>query len=290
MSKAPTGIGTYARQLSEKTHGTPAEFAKNHKDNGFTFAAFMACWQDMQGEGGKFRQFGGGSLGTTTKYVEACLKADVKIWLWGFPWIGHEEAYMDAMVSMAKLLPESAIEGFLHDPEVSYRDKNAKLGSEESRGQGEATEGFVAVANASEIEVRAKKLMALDREAVAELKLRPSGITSYGMSDWHALPWEIFADGGRTWGSPQLYTVTPKQVDMGLKSWAKYKFDGLVPSIPAYGKNSGANLDAHLSNFVNGTAPPIDGFIVWSYPQIDGVEWGILKKWAAMLKTGVCGG
>jgi hypothetical protein len=130
--------------------------------------------------------------------------------------------------------------------------------------------------------------MELDRQAVAELSLAPTGITSYGMMKWHALPWKIFADGGRTWGSPQLYTVTPTQVAQGMTSWKKAGFDGLSPSIPAFGENSGENLYSYLSTFVTKDTPDIDGFWVWSYQQIDVAERTALKRWAEMLRTGRC--
>lgn len=287
MSKAPPGIGTYARQLSEKTHGTPAQFAKNHKDNGLSYTALLGCWQDKQGEGGTFRQFAGGPVDRMRRYADACIAEGVKVWLWGFPWLGHEAAYMDAMGDMLRALGPRTVTGVIHDPEVSYRDKS-NTPPAGSAGQGEAAEGLKAEGTAAQALAGAKKLMELDRKLVTEFGLAPTGITSYGMAKWHALPWAAFADGGRTWGSPQLYTVTPKQVDQGLASWAKEGFAGLAPSIPSYGENSGAKLDGHLGNFVNGTEPTIDGFVVWSYPQIDGLEWATLKRWSEMLKTKSC--
>jgi len=289
MSNAPKGIGVYCRQLTEKSHDKPEVFAKKLKDNGITYAAFLACWQDKQGPNKSFRQFAGGSAVTTQRYIDACLKAGIKVWLWGFPWIGHEAEYMDAMVTFARAMPKDSIQGFIHDPEVSYRDKNAKAAPAGSKGQGEAGFDFKPEADLSRIETCAKKLMELDRKACADLKLQPSGITSYGMADWHALPWDILADGGRTWGSPQLYTVTAAQVDAGLRSWDKHHFGGLVPSVPGYGENSGPKLDEHLAKFVDGgDEPTIDGFLVWSYQQVNGVEWAILKKWAGMLAAKAC--
>lgn len=289
MSNAPKGIGVYCRVLTEKTHDKPETFAKKLKDAGIAYAAFMACWQDKQGPGKSFRQFAGGSAATTQKYIDACHKVGIKAWLWGFPWIGHEVEYMDAMVAYAKALTAGSVTGFIHDPEVSYRDKNAKAAPAASKGQGEAGHDFKPEADGSRIELCARKLMVLDHAAVAELKLQPTGVTSYGMADWHALPWRIFADEGRTWGSPQLYTVTAAQVDQGLASWDKYKFGSLVPSVPGYGENSGPKLDEHLGKFVDGgDEPTIDGFIVWSYQQINGVEWTILKRWGDMLARRAC--
>lgn len=288
MSNAPQGIGVFCRMLTTKTHGTPAQLAKKLKDNGLSYAAFLACWQDRQGPNKTDREFQGGTDAVTKQYVDACKAAGIDAWLWGFPRLRHEDAYMARMAKVHAAMTPGSITGLIHDVEVSYRDKNAKIANKASRGQGEAIddepEGDASAATKGAI-----RLMELDRAYVKAHGLRPSGMSSYGMENFHPMPWDVLADGGRIWGSPQLYTVTPKQVDIGLSGWDSHHYGGLVPAIPGYGPNSAAALDEYLGCFVDsGNEPTIDGFIVWSYQQISGVEWATLKKWAQMLRDRAC--
>lgn len=283
MNAPPTGIGFYARTLSVPTHGTPAQMAKRLKDCGASWVAFLGCWQDKSGPGRTFKQRVP-KLDETARYVEACKGAGIDCWVWGFPWIGHERDYMEAMRRVAAKV---GARGLLHDPEVSYRD-SSKPPPKGSAGQGEAVDASGLAVQATYAARQAQALIELDRELVADLRLAPSGITSYGMADFHALPWRQLAEGG-AWGSPQLYTVGPDLVDRGLASWRKRGFATIIPSVPTYGENSGAKLDAHLARFVDGGGEPtIDGFVIWSIPQTSGVEWPILKRWGEMLRAKSC--
>lgn len=282
----PKGIGVYCRSLTPTTHGTPAQLARRLSSTGCTFVAFLACWQDRSGPGKTIRQVVP-PRDTLRAYADACKLAGVDVWLWGFPWIGRESDYMQAMTSAAASI-SGGVRGFIHDPEVSYRDKSAPRAPLASRGQGEAVDA-APEADGSRTARCAQTLLELDAQARASLRLDPSGITSYGMADWHSLPWRQLAGDGGLWGSPQLYTVTPAQVDAGLASWRDRGFRRLLPSVPTYGPNSGAKLDAHLARFVDGGGEPtIDGFLVWSYQQTGREEWATLERWAEMLERRAC--
>lgn len=277
----PTGIGFYARTLSEATHGTPKAMAAKLRDHGATWVAFLACWQDRSGPGKTFAQREP-RRAVHDRYVEACAAAGLDVWLWGFPWLGRETEYLEAM--RRHVTP--AIRGFLHDPEVSYRDKR-RPPPKGSRGQADVLEGDDDATETRVVDC-ARALIHGDAALVAELGLRPSGITSYGVAQYHALPWAQLSAGG-AWGSPQLYTVGPELVDAGLAGWKARGFDVLLPSVGTYGENSGAKLDAHLARFVDsGNEPTIDGFAVWSYQQTGGVEWKTLARWAEMLRAKAC--
>lgn len=276
----PTGIGFYARTLSESTHGTPKAMAKRLVDHGATWVAFLACWQDRSGPGKAFVQREP-RRAVHDRYVEACAAAGLEVWLWGFPWLGHEDAYLDAM--RRHVTP--AIRGLLHDPEVSYRDKR-KSPPKGSRGQADVLEGDDDSTETRVVE-RARALIRGDAALVDDLGLRPSGITSYGVAQFHALPWAELSAGG-AWGSPQLYSIGDALVDSGLAGWKARGFSTLLPSIPTYGPNSGAQLDSHLARFVREGRPTIDGFAVWSYQQTGGTEWRTLARWAEMLRVRAC--
>ncbi len=281
-STAPAGIGFYARALAEQTHGTPEQLAAKVLLHGGSFVAFMGCWQDRKDGGPRLLPI---SAERTAKYARAAHAAGLEVWLWGFPWVNRERQYADEMSKMVRACG-GVVRGLIHDPEVSYKDRRAKAAPASSRGQGEAVTAGPE-AGAATVRRGAQELMRLDRELVTAHGLATSGVTSYGMADWHALPWDVFASTG-CWGSPQLYTVSPAQVDQGLRSWRAAGFHELLPSVPAYGDNSGRALDAHLARFVDGDEPDIRGFVVWSYQQVGGVEWSTFDRWATQLRTRQC--
>jgi len=112
------------------------------------------------------------------------------------------------------------------------------------------------------------------------------GITSYGMAKGHPnFPWKEF--GGCGLGSPQLYSVGPKDVDRGIRMWRDYGWTHIIPSVPAFGKNSGDRMHSHLSNFVDGEEN-IAGFLIWSYRQLQRAEWKVVARWSEWLRRGAC--
>lgn len=273
---APKGIGFYARTLSTSTHGTPKAFAQKLRACGASWVALMAVWQDKRGHRPA-------STSSTVAYASACRDAGIEVWLWGFPRLGLEAKYMETMHAMAKA---TSARGLLHDVEVSYRDARAKAPPPGSRGQGEAIDDEPE-GDASRTSLGVRALLGLDLAVRTELGLATSGVSSYGMADWHSLPWADLAARG-AWGSPQLYTVTPRQVDQGLTSWRERGFATLLPSVPTYGPNSEGQLDAHLSRFVDGDEPEIDGFAFWSFQQTSAREFRTIAKWAEMLRSRTC--
>jgi hypothetical protein len=112
------------------------------------------------------------------------------------------------------------------------------------------------------------------------------GITSFAAIAGHrTLPWTELAGFG--FGSPQLYTVGPTDVDRGIEQWRKAGWERIIPSVPLYGKNSGAHLHDYLSCFVDGSED-IDGLLFWSWRQGSADEWRIIARWAEWLERGMC--
>lgn len=279
----PYGIGLYIRGLSQEKHGTPAQAAKKAKDNGVSFVAIMTMWQDRHN--GKDRELhsNGRDGKLIAKYAEAFRKQGIKVLLWGFPRGGFEDSYVDRFVHVTGVCG-GTINGWLHDPEVFYKWKGKAPTSLSVRGQPEYIKGVIPGGHKAARISQAEKLMKLTIDAMHEgLSI---GITSYGMAMGHPnFPWGIF--GGYGWGSPQLYSPGPKDIDRGIAKWRELGWDCIVPSVPTFGKNSGANLHDHLSNFVDGEED-IDGFIFWSWRQTSRDEWRVLARWADWLKANLC--
>lgn len=278
----PTGIGLYIRGLSEKKHGTPAQAAKKAADNGVSFVAIMTAWQDVHNGKPRFLHSNGRDGTLIAKYAAAFAKRGIAVWLWAFPRGGGEQEYIDRLVHVTEVCRknDAPITGWIHDPELFYKWslKGKPQTSLGVRGQPEfsAKAGKPAGTRKTRMS-QAAKLMELTIDAMDEsLGL---GITSYGMARGHRnFPWDVF--GGYGWGSPQLYSVGPRDIDRGIQMWRDMGFNHIVPSVPTFGKkNGGPVLHDHLSNFVDGDEN-IAGFIFWSWRQTQASEWRVLARWA----------
>jgi hypothetical protein len=285
----PEGIGLYIRGLSKKVHGDPKTAAQKAKDHGVSFVAIMAAWQDIKKETGQpyMLHSNGRKPDLIAQYAAAFAEAGIEVWIWGFPRAGGEKEYVERLAHVTDVC-DGTIEGWLHDPEVYYKwtikssdkDRNTTM-----RGQPEFAKYAKPIdGSAQHIKNCASKLLALCADEDCSYKYL--GFTSYGMAQYHKnYPWKIF--GGTGWGSPQLYSVGPDEIDAGIKAWREHGWDHIVPSVPLFGKNSDAKLHAHLSNFVDGNER-ISGFIFWSWRQASPLEWKVIKRWAEWIRRGAC--
>ncbi len=242
----PKGIGVYLRDI--RSMGDLKKDAETAKANGVNYVALLACWQEK----------GGITPINSPAEIKACANefkaVGIATWIWGYPHNGGEDAFIAAM---RKAEPE-VCEGWILDPEKPYKFENKA---------GEALQ-----------RARAKKLVDLTLDSLSEKK--GLGLTTYGMADYHKnFPWTEFCVG---FGSPQLYEVSPAEVDAGIAAWRRRGFSTIIPSVPVYGSKSEANLDAFLKEFINGTED-VSGFIFWSWPQISKTEWKTIKKWSDWL-------
>ena len=279
-TEVPGGVGLYIRELSASKHGTPAQAAKKAADHNVSFVAIMTAWQDLRGSRPHFKRCNGADGQKIKRYAEAFTARGIHVWLWGFPRGGGEEQFVDRFVDVNEVCGP-IIRGWLWDPELYYKWSRpaSAAGPVSMRGQPEfSPTASSPVGSAQTRKAQAQKLVNLTLDAMNEsLGL---GITSYGMAGFHKnFPWSVF--GGVGWGSPQLYSVGPQQVDRGIRQWRAHGWDTIIPSVPTFGKKSGgAKLHDHLSNFVDGDEN-ISGFIFWSWRQTQADEWRILARWAA---------
>lgn len=228
-------LGVYIRAITISYGGSRA-VAEKAKNAGLTFVPIMAIWQEADKT----------KLINTRKledYAEALTEVGVEPWIWGYPWVGKETEFIER-VQWAKATCRGMLRGVLIDPELGYQFK--------SSSEHEARSGATKLVNGI-IDV-------LDESIDA-------GTTSYG--GYHLqgrFPREEFRLG---FGSPQFYTATDAEIEAGMSKWEDL-FDEIVPSVPAYGPNSGANLPAYLEKI-----GPCDGYVFWSWPQMSEIEWSI---------------
>jgi hypothetical protein len=260
MLDGPTGIGVYIRGLQEKIHGTPKQAAKKARDHGVSFVVILACWQDMM-RGTKIvrtLRSNHSSFSRKTRlnaYVSAFTEKGIDVWLWGYPWGGHEDSFVRAMKD-ATLFCNGQIKGWLLDPEIGYKWSRRTIMTRTEQAQ---------------------KLMNLTLDAMDEsLGL---GITSYGVAKGHPnFPWNIFSQYG--FGSPQLYNLNNIMIKRGLEQWKKHGWSHLAPSVQAFGAKDEEKLDGYLGLFNKLDRPPSEAFIFWSWRQLSNLEWHTIKKWS----------
>ena len=284
----PKGAGIYIRALDPNVHGLPAQAAKKAKDHGVSFVAIMACWQDIQD--GKFRQVDANRRNDTMKrYSEAFKKEGIDPWIWGYPWAGHEDAYIESMFNA--WVPGVTV-GMGHDPELGskWSTKAAPKGRT-MRGQPEAITGVAASGSQQVRRGQADKVMHLT------LQQLPEGggyfTTSYGIARYHKnFPWKEYMQFGAI--SPQLYEEDLPAIDGAIDEWLVYKQQAtglpvdqiqIVPSVAAYGKMAQLYMRRYLASFLL-TKHPIHGVIVWSWRQIDEHEWDEIHRFSDDLAAG----
>jgi len=267
----PTGVGIYLRATGPMP--PPKQAAKTAKDAGVSFVAFYVVQQDVSK--GKPRTTMITSVEDVKRYGDAFATAGINPWLWGYPWAGREDEFVDKM----KAATTGNVVGWILDPELGYKWKGSgtRAGQKEADPDAPPPTGSKAAMQAAVATLMDKSLGALaDKHGL--------GVTSYGMADYHKnFPWAEFVASenfeAAGWGSPQLYDVSPDQIDQGIASWRALGWTHLVPSVPAFGTKSGAKLHDFLSSFVDGSEA-ISGFIVWSWPQISPDEWRVFRRWA----------
>lgn len=281
MIVMPSGIGFYCRGLSAETHGTPDQMARRMADCGVRHAWLLVCWQDDKGNFASNR-------GRLRAYAEALLRRGIGVGLWGFPRAGHETAFVDRFVQASEEV-KGLETWWLIDPEVFYKWK----GGGTPLGTFTLQTEFSAAARASGQQnfrtAAAESLVRQLRTAAQARGGKGIGVTSYGMVDYHRnFPWAAFAKlapGG--FGSPQLYTVSPAEVDRGIASWRRHGWSVQLASVPTFGPKSGAALDDHLMKFVDGNEG-ISGFLFWSWMQTDAAERATIARWAERFARGIC--
>lgn len=235
----PTGAGIYLRRITRSAYGTPAEAAARAADHGLSFAAFPAVWQDERGHLDLNRS------ALEEEYAAAFRERGVHVWVWGYPDLGRETAFVRDMVEHARRLEAM---GVLVDAEKPYK------------GHPQATAALMEMV-----------IDSLDES----LGL---GVTSYGRLDWHKL--EALEEYG--WLSPQVYTVAPEAARRAIESWLvdeqgrRRPEAHMVPSIPTYGPQSEGQLGAYIGAFED----LCQGIIAWSWPQTSALEWRTLERWA----------
>jgi len=266
---APKGMGLYIRAF-QKRHGTPNEFAKKLADNGLLWSAIGGPWHD--GSGDRWIN----SPDTIKRYAEAMARHGVTPHIWGYPWHGRINTFVDELQSC--MIPE--IEGWLHDPELGLKNhpEDARLLVKRSREQNP----YYVI-----------------------------GFTSYGLPRGHGtFPFDEFAEPDVydpviecDYGSPQLYDTPPKRILEGMREYSELGFDVVIPSfgnykfvkkdptLPLRGSNrravslSADELTRHLNYFMESEVP-VNAMIGWAENFVHRAQWRVIAEHAELLNAG----
>jgi len=237
------GIGVFTRGLRASIVGTPAALAERSTSLGLSFVPMLACWQDARGLTTPNDQ-------ALAPYAKAIGDAHIDTWLWGYPWAGGEETFVNALVSRAKAI---GARGVILDPEVSYK------------GRPQAMRMLVA-----------RTLDALDESLDV-------GFTSFGLPAFHpTFPWKEAAALG--WGCPQDYDVTLEQTLESVDAWSALGWASIVPALPTFGPGSTRSV---LDRAVDALAarPNVRGLVFWSWNQLDQHDEASIRRAARVLAT-----
>lgn len=166
-------------------------------------------------------------------YAKAFRERGIDVYVWGYPRAGWEQQFVQSLVAGAVL---AGARGVIADPEKSYKHRPGEL-----------------------LELR-------DR---LEQCGYPVTWTTYGLPFLHdGFPWRVIDGHGA--GSPQLYTVPVSQARRGLREWRDAGWTHLVPSIPAFGPNSGWRMAGYAAQILGQRTR---GAIVWNWRHLGPHEW-----------------
>lgn len=275
------GVGVYIRRLAPK--GTPSKVAAIADRNGVTHVHILGAWQQPD-KSGKVRT-GAPNRKVLSDYVTAFADRGITCGLWYYPWAGSEARLLDVLHAQCK---SAKIELLLNDAELGY-----KWIRNQASNAREAVKGIEPTHSKEFILQRSRVLVeGIDDIVGSEGLTFGHGFTSYGVPSFHPnYPWEVFSKHAK-FVSPQLYRAGPRLIKKGISQWMRLVDDApvtLVPSIGAFGPKSKLAMDDHLRLFIGPNIPEVDGFLVWSWMQIDRGEWQTLSRWSRWLANSTCG-
>ena len=268
---ARCGIGAFLRKLPGRVGSTKTQKAldrtiKKFVDAGMQHAAFMVTFQ-----GSKSQRTNDPRM--VRQWAEGFAKHGIRVGLWGYPWIGREDVFMQAM------------DAAWCDP-ISFGILNAEGGMRVTPAGQHVPIGYKFNAG-SELRVRARAAhMTSEFAAWCERRKLDNIFSSYGIMHQHGnFPWEQFL-ASHPIMSPQLYNASVSDSQLAFSDWRAasgsvtvIQYDKFLMGIGAFGSMSGSMMDETLSRYTNGF-PGLLGGIVWSEPQIDRSEYAAIKLYS----------
>lgn len=275
----PEGLALYLRRYSRGSHGTPAQHMKKHRDAGAKWIAIAGPWDD---DDGGLRYIN--RPDTCKLLLDAAYSAGLQPFIWGYPWLGREEAFADAMDACA-----GQYNCALLDPELGSNPVRASSGPGKARADAGAT-----------------KLVSLMAERFAG---GVCGLSTFGSGvrfKW--FPLNSFAAAlaqhfpKRSFIGGQTYT-DDSVIDRSIADFVGVinKTGGglgnmkLVPNFGTYARTGDkaspyraktpVELDAHFMEFID-EREPVDAMIGWAENFMTPGLWKSFSKMAERMDRG----
>ena len=246
MTEVVTGIALYLRNMHPphtptlRVERAAADLAKRLKRIGMSWVAIGGVWQEA----------GSSSFMNSPEecaiYRKAFHDVDMAVYVWGYPWVGQEQHFVDGMFECAGDEPL-----FLLDPE---------LGMNPSRSQAGLAAG----------DLSARMLVHGLRAGGA----KRIGLSTYGgVPSW--FPLEAFLEAGVDFAGGQTYT-DDNTIDTSIASFVRRveKAKSSAQIVPNYGlyargpdgkarSKTMSELIAHTTEFIN-EGEPVRAAIGWA--------------------------
>lgn len=239
----------------------PADIVKKALSCGCSFVVVGAVWQHRRGSREQRRA---NCLDGITEVrrdvaplIKALDKAGLNVWIWGFPWVGHEQAFVDGMSEVSAGLP---VWGWVLDPEEGYKyDRTA----------------------ASERRCRARSGLLVRKSASSGYEL---AVSSYGFPRYHrTFPFEEFClSPDVSTLIPQIYKVRIGWLKFGLEQWRGWGKDKrMVPAFKTFGSITAYQLESALKYFTD--QPDVLGLAGWALRSTSEQEAAVIAQAAVRL-------
>lgn len=281
----PKGVGIYVRKISVRRHQNATAFARKCRKHGISWVALGGIWQEGRKDG-SVRTGWINKPDVLKAYADALTKQGIDAWVWGYPWMGEEQLFVDRMM-------EPGIPRILLDPELGSNPDRA------SKGAGKAAANKHAELLVSLFAEHAKKPIAVGLSTFGSgYRLKWFPLMAFAKALAMYFPEHSFIGG-------QTYTDND-WVDMSIADMAKvadkYGLTAIVPNFGIYkwdtptGKRrKGAKavrktpqeLRLHLHEFIN-EGEPVEAVIGWAENFLNDALWEELAKFAALMERGAC--
>lgn len=243
----PTGLALYVRSISPSHHGTPAEFASQMKGAGLRWIALGGPWHELRD--GKVRTGMINSEAEIHDYGDALEAAGIEVYVWGYPWLGTEELFVERIVGAAKW------GRVLLDPELGANPSRKVSGPQKAKANAAARDLVSLLAGTDQVSVCGLSTFG------AGYRIGWFPLVAYARALHDHFPGRAFIGG-------QTYTVGNDLVDrskedmLGLIHRDKLNLE-LVPNFGVYDrvegkviKRSAKSLLNHLQHFIDDPIKP----------------------------------
>lgn len=292
----PNGVALYVRRITQKRHGSPKQFATKCAKHCMGWMAIGGPWQEPHEGKTRTRMINQPKI--IKQYADALEAEGIDAWVWGYPWQGEEERFVEKIA-------ECGVRKVLLDPELGANPTRSKHGAGKQLADAHARSLVRMLAQSGHV----------DRCGLSTygraLKIGWFPLLAYTEALAEAFPGKTFI-GGQTYTDDRVIDTSIREMTQAIEiaggTWDVFRPEPNKPVIqvvPNFGmyswdtpsgrrtkgararKKKPMELRGHLYEFVDDPFP-IDAVIGWAENFASEDTWQVLEYFAINMQRGAC--